>query len=142
MDEVRRAALTMNCAQAVMRFYACLDAADFAGVAAGMAPEGIWHRQGKALQGPAGVAAALAERPAGRATAHLVQNLVVDLHDEDTASAQYMSLVYRNDGHEGTAPPFPLGRPLSIARYTDRMRRGADGVWLTVERRAQRIFGG
>jgi ketosteroid isomerase-like protein len=142
MDEIRRAALVTQCAQAVMRFYAALDAGDFAAVAAGMAPDGVWHRQGKALLGPPGVAAALAERPAGRATAHLVQNLVIDLEGEDGATARYMSLVYRNDGHEGKPPPYPLAGPLSIALYADRMRRDAEGDWLVVERRSRRLFGG
>ncbi|MCW8084177.1 nuclear transport factor 2 family protein [Sabulicella glaciei] len=138
MDELRRAALLIGCQQAVHRFYAALDASDYAGVAASMAPEGSWHRQGKMLTGPDEVRAALAERPAGRVTAHLVQNLVVDLADERSATLRYMTLVYRHDGEGGTGPA-PLSQPLSISAHVDRLRREGDR-WLAVERRSRRIF--
>lgn len=143
MDEIRAAALAFACQQAVLRFFVALDASDYETVAAAMAPEGVWHRQGKALRGPAEVRAALAERPAGRATAHLVQNLVVDLADERNAAARYMSLVYRHDAGAEAPPdgPAPLGAPLSIAAYADRLRRGERGAWLVVERRSRRVFG-
>jgi SnoaL-like domain len=147
VDEIGAAALTLACQQAVLRFYAALDASDYAAVAAAVAPEGVWHRQGRALRGPAEVRAALAERPAGRVTAHLVQNLVVDLADERNATARYMSLVYRHDAGAGAgagAPPegpAPLGAPLSIAAYADRLRREEAGAWLVVERRSRRVFG-
>lgn len=140
MDELRRTALIIGCQQAVHRFFAGLDASDYDAVAAGMAPDGVWHRQGKALRGPEQVRAALAERPAGRVTAHLVQNLVVDLEDERSATVRYLSLVYRHDGGTEGGGPAPLGQPLSIAAYSDRMRRDGDR-WLVVERRSRRVFG-
>jgi hypothetical protein len=95
MDELLAAARSLACHQAIYRFYAALDAADFAAVAAAVAPDGVWHRQGKALRCPGEVAAAMAERPAGRVTAHLVQNLVVTLLDAQTATARYNTLVFR-----------------------------------------------
>ena len=141
MDELRAAALILGAQQAVLRFYAALDRSDYEGVASGMAPDGVWHRQGKALQGPDAVRAALQERPAGRVTAHLVQNLVIELEGEDEASARYLTLVYRHDGAADAEGPAPLGTPLSIAAGTDRLRR-QDGAWLVVERRSRRLFGG
>jgi ketosteroid isomerase-like protein len=140
MDELRRAALILGCQQSVHRFYAALDASDYEAVAACMAPDGVWHRQGKALTGPDQVRTALADRPAGRVTAHLVQNLVIDLEDERSATARYFSLVYRHDGGGGESGPAPLGQPLSISAYADRMRRDGDR-WLVVERRSRRVFG-
>lgn len=143
MDETRAAALTLACQQAVLRLYAALDASDYAAVTAAIAPEGVWHRQGRALRGPTEVRAALAERPAGRVTAHLV-NLVLDLADERSATARYMSLVYRYDAGPGAPPggPAPLGGPLSIAAYADRLRCDeGGGAWLVVERHSRRVFG-
>jgi len=141
MDELREAALILGARQAVARFYAALDRSDFEAVATAMAPDGVWHRQGVELRGPDAVRAAMAERPAGRVTAHLVQNLVVDLHGESEATARYMTLVYRHDGAPGAEGPAPLGAPLSIAAGEDRLRR-AGGAWLVVERRSRRVFGG
>ena len=37
--------------------------------------------------------------------------------------------------------PAPLGAPLSIAAYADRLRRDEGGAWLVVERRSRRVFG-
>jgi ketosteroid isomerase-like protein len=142
MDELLAAARIVACQQAIHRFYAALDASDFATVAAAVAPDGVWHRQGKALRGPGDVAAALAERPAGRVTAHLVQNLVVTLEDPETATARYNTLVFRHDGAAGAPLPAPIGVPLSIAAAQDRLRRdAATGSWLVVERRSSRVFG-
>ncbi|GGG34479.1 hypothetical protein GCM10010964_23010 [Caldovatus sediminis] len=140
MDEIRKAALITLCAQAIARFWAALDAPDHETVARSMAPAGVWHRQGKALRGPEGVRAALAERPAGRVTAHMVQNLVVELADENTATARYLSLVYRHDADRAPEGPVPLGDALSIAAVSDRLRRGADGAWPVVERRSRPVF--
>jgi len=142
MDEMLSAARNLACQQAIHRFYAALDTGDFATLAAAMAPDGIWHRQGRALRGPGDVAQAMAERPAGRVTAHLVLNLVVDLQDGETATARYNTLVFRHDGPAGAPPPAPLGLPLSIAAAQDRLRRdSATGAWLVVERRSSRLFG-
>lgn len=77
--EIETTARITRCSQAVMRFFAALDAGDIAAVSACMAEDGVWHRQGQALRGPDQVLAALKQRPAGRVTAHLVNNLVIDL---------------------------------------------------------------
>ena len=59
----------VDCQQAVHSFYLSLDACDFKTVANLMASDGIWHRQGKELEGPLEVLQALSERPKGRVTA-------------------------------------------------------------------------
>jgi hypothetical protein len=142
MDEILSAARILACQQAIHRFYAALDTGDFGSVAAAIAADGVWHRQGKALRGPGDVAQAMVDRPAGRVTAHLVQNLVVDLQDDETATARYNTLVFRHDGAAGAAPPAPIGVPLSIGAAQDRLRRdAATGRWLVVERRSSRVFG-
>lgn len=139
-DPILRAALAADCRDAVMRFFNALDAGRLDEVARAMADDGVWHRQGAALKGPDGVAAALAARPAGRVTAHLVQNLVVDLESEREANVRYLVLTYRHDAPGAAAGVAPLDRPLSIAAYEDRMARG-DAAWLVRERRSRVVFG-
>ncbi|WP_431284803.1 nuclear transport factor 2 family protein [Humitalea sp. 24SJ18S-53] len=136
VDILLRAALVTTCQQAVLRFFSALDGGRWDEVAGSLAEDGVWHRQGKALRGPDAVRAAMADRPAGRVTAHLVQNLVIELDGERAATARFMALTFRHDG--GT--PAPIGLPLSIAAYADRMRRDGD-TWLVVERRGIRVFG-
>ncbi|MFJ1301647.1 nuclear transport factor 2 family protein [Pseudomonadota bacterium AL_CKDN230030165-1A_HGKHYDSX7] len=59
----------------VLAFFSALDQRRHEEVAALMAADGVWHRQGQALVGPSAVAAALAERDPARETAHIVTNL-------------------------------------------------------------------
>ena len=130
---------TLQCQDAVIRFFAALDAGRIDEVAASFATDGIWHRQGVELLGPAGVASALAARPAGRITAHLVQNFVADFDDESGARVRYIVLTYRYDAPAGHAAPAPMVPPYSIAAYEDRMRRHGN-AWQVLERRARNVF--
>jgi ketosteroid isomerase-like protein len=139
-DELRQLSATVQCQQATARFYAALDASDFDSVAAAMLPEGVWYRQGNALKGPTAVRAALANRPQGRTTAHLVQNLVVDLEADNTATVRYMTLVYRCDAPLPVSLPVPLGSPLSIAFNEDRLQRDGSGQWCVLQKRSERKF--
>ncbi len=139
MDSVLRTTLTMSCQEAVVRFFAALDGGRLDEVATAMADDGIWHRQGAELRGPDAVSRALAARPAGRVTAHLVQNFLVDLDDEENARVRYLVLTYRHDAPDGVVDVAPLGQPYSIAAYDDRMRRGG-ATWLVQERRSRNIF--
>jgi limonene-1,2-epoxide hydrolase len=130
------------CSQAVMRFYAALDTGDIDGVAALMAADGVWHRQGKALRGPAEVLAALRERPPGRVTAHLVNNLVIDLDASgQQATARYMLLVFRHDRAQPGDGPVPIASSLlSITATTDHWRAAPNGDWLAVLKQGQTVF--
>jgi hypothetical protein len=96
--------------------------------------------QGKILEGPAQVRAALAQRPAGRTTAHLVQNLVIDVQTATTASASYMTLVYRVDRDGPSQAPAPLGQAALIALNSDRLARDANGEWKMLEKRSVQKF--
>jgi hypothetical protein len=139
VDEALRTSLILGCQDAVIRFFAALDEGRMEDVAGTMADDGVWHRQGKTLRGPGAVSEALAARPAGRVTAHLVQNFVVDLEDAQTARVRYLVLTYRHDFPDVAAAVAPLTQPYSIAAYDDRMR--LDGArWRVLERRSRNIF--
>lgn len=140
MDTAARTQLIVDCQQTVIRFFAALDAGRMDDVAAAFEGDGVWHRQGAQLRGPAGVASALASRPAGRVTAHLVQNFIADFDDERSARVSYVVLTYRHDAPDGKpSAPAPMVAPYSIAAYDDQMR--FDGSrWLVLERRSRNIF--
>ena len=131
--------LLVDCQQAVHYFYLSLDACDFKAVANLIASDGIWYRQGKELKGPTEVLQALNERPKGRVTAHMVQNLVVNVCNENQASASYMCLVYRCDLKQPSTDPAPM-QPLSILRYEDTFVRAHSEQWLLKTKQSQRIF--
>lgn len=140
MNRAERAAAVIECQQALNRFYAALDAGDFETVSASMAPQGVWHRQGQQLCGPAQVREALAKRPAGRVTAHLVQNLVVNVTAPDLAEATYMTLVYRVDLPQPAAGPVPLETPFAISLNRARLQGDASGVWRLLDQRSEYVF--
>ena len=129
----------VDCQQAVYTFYLSLDAGEIQTVASLVASEGVWQRQGKALKGPDEVLNALKERPHGRVTAHMVQNLVVNIHNESEASASYLCLVYRCDLKDPHTLPAPM-QPLSILRYEDTFVSNSSGQWLLRSKESKRIF--
>lgn len=140
MNDKTELQMIVGCQQAIHRFYAALDASKMDEVVAAMAPTGVWHRQGKTLQGPEGVLAALRVRPAGRHTAHLVQNLIIDTQSQTTACASYMTLVYRFDATDPISGPSPLGLPLSISLNKDELTLDESGNWLFLEKRSEQKF--
>lgn len=93
--------------QQVLGFFAALDQREHDQVAAMMADDGIWHRQGKALQGPNAVAQALAARDPARHTAHVITNLRAESLDPVRIRVRFYLTAYesRTDGApEATAP--------------------------------------
>jgi ketosteroid isomerase-like protein len=139
MEIAQRTILSAGCHDAVMRFFSSLDAGHLDVVAAAFAEDGVWYRLGAALRGPQAVARALAERPAGRVTAHLVHNLVVDLDDEYNARVRFTVLTYVHDAGEGAIGVAPLTQAHMIATYDDRLRRSGE-QWLVLERRGRPLF--
>src|SRR3546814_14073473 len=61
-----------GCLACVLKFFYALDIRDHETAASMLAPEGVWHRQGVALQGRAAVLEALAPRPESRRTCHII----------------------------------------------------------------------
>lgn len=139
MDATSRIQAIQDCEQALYRTYHALDDGDYPAVAAGFAPDGVWHRQGKPLQGRAAIEAELRQRPAGRVTAHVVTNVAVELVDEDHARLRYLMTAYRHDAAAPLEGPAPIGSLLLVARQEEHMRR-TGGRWLIVERTQRRLF--
>jgi len=140
MSPTDRLQVIIECQQHIHAFYGALDAGDFELVSAAFAEEGVWHRQGAVLQGPAAVRSALADRPAQRVSAHLVNNLVVIPVSATEASAGYLTLVFRDDGPRADGAPADLGNAYVISWNDDRLQKGADGAWRFMEKRSSQRF--
>jgi hypothetical protein len=82
------------CARATLSFFHALDTRRYEDVAALMAPDGVWLRQGAELAGPAAVLAALQARPAARTTCHVVTNLRVEPAQAEAAGEPLRASVY------------------------------------------------
>ena len=111
----------------VHRFFRHLDDGDYDGLVALMAADGVWHRQGKMLRGPAMVLEAMKARPAGVTTRHLVSNMLVDVIDPDHAEASCYITVYAYTGDKKPDDPAPLELPLQIGTYRIKLTRTPQG---------------
>ncbi|MFT8247117.1 nuclear transport factor 2 family protein [Roseomonas sp. BN140053] len=121
--DMRRAA-EHDAQKVINRFFHCLDDGRYEELSDLMAPEGIWHRQGKELKGPGMVLEAMRARPASLATRHVVTNLVVDARADDLVEAAFYVTVY---GHSGGTIPAPLELPLHVSLYRETLTGSADG---------------
>ena len=140
MQDVEKIATIVSCEQLVHRFYQALDAAEFMKLAQLFRNDGVWFRQGKQLQGQQAILKAMDERPAGRKTAHLVQNFVLDIESPVKAVAHYLTLVYRHDASEANPGPAPIGQALAISMNHDILLKDEQG-WRLVEKKSERRFG-
>jgi hypothetical protein len=106
----------------VNRLFISLDERRYDELAGLFAADGVWHRQGKGLQGPAGIRSALEGRPRDLTTRHLVTNFVADITGPDSAESLQYVTVYAHEGElsDGTAP---IGHPVQIGVYRARFAR-------------------
>jgi len=139
MNQLDKTISMMECQQAIHSFYMSLDSSDFQTVSSLFALSGVWHRQGKQLVGPTCVLEALLVRPVGRVTAHMVQNVVISIMDHQSASATYLTMVYRYDRKEPSNEPAPM-LPLSILKYVDTFTKDSSENWLLLSKTSKPIF--
>jgi hypothetical protein len=81
----------------VIRMYRRLDDRDYKGIAALMAPGGVWNRQGTALASEAEILAAMAKRSPTLMIHHLLSNMFADVAADGTAAVTGYMLVVRYD---------------------------------------------
>ncbi|WP_051237576.1 nuclear transport factor 2 family protein [Ottowia thiooxydans] len=132
-----------GCAQTISRFYALLDGIDSGSVGAMFAADGVWHRQGAELRGPDAVNAALAQRPVGRRSAHLISNLHFDAGEESQIKARYLLQVFRHDAdsENALAAASPMeGSMLAITSVQDLLQRGNNGEWVLLKKQSSTLF--
>lgn len=106
-------------------FFGAIDQHRYEDVAALMAKDGVWHRQGKVLAGRDAVLEAMRQRNTAMATAHLVTNLII----ERSAGGATLTFHGVGLGYEGPkGRPYPIVGPAQIARYVaDCVQE--DGAW-------------
>ncbi|AZY48213.1 nuclear transport factor 2 family protein [Bordetella avium] len=126
-----KALLCQAAGEQVLNFFAALDERRHDDVAALMASDGVWYRQGRELIGPQAVAQALAQRDPARETAHVVSNLRAEMTGPDSARLRFYLLAY--DGRSGDDAP----RLVAIRFCEDELRHTSAG-WRFTKRSSQR----
>lgn len=111
----------------IYRFFFFLDERRYGDLAALMAPDGVWHRQGKALRGSDQVMEALKKRPAGATTRHLITNVVIDVIDRTHAEATYYLAVFFHAADTPPKLPVPIELPRHISIFREKFVRTEAG---------------
>ena len=111
----------------VARFYRHLDEREVSGLTSLMLPDGVWHRQGQALAGPAAIAAALARRSPSMRIHHLLTNAYAMPAGPDAAEVTAYMLVVRHEPGGPLAGPAPLHGVESIRTVRASLRATAGG---------------
>jgi hypothetical protein len=118
----------VDCQELIARFYRYLDSHDYEPLSLMFAPEGVWSRQGKQLQGPGGVLEELRRRPATMVTRHVVSNQIVEIQDAQRVRMQcYVTLYYADTGTLPQGPSRMTG-PACVFTYYDELI-ATDGGW-------------
>ena len=115
--------------QIIYLFFRYLDDQRYDELVTLFAPDGIWHRAGKALRGPEGVREAMNTRPVEFTTRHLITNVVIDLTGTDDATASYYMTVFVHEGEQRPKGPVPLELPLHVSVFEQKFTQSATG-WL------------
>jgi hypothetical protein len=124
--------------EAMHRFYYYLDERRYEDMAAMMASDGVWFRQGTELRGPAEVLQALRLRAADSSVRHVMANGFADLDTQGEASVQIYQTVYKGHAAQGEVPVAP--GPDSMSAVSARLRSGEGGRWQIVSLRSSRKF--
>ena len=127
------------CENQVMLFFRYLDERQYDALAALIAPQGVWRRQGKVLTGPEQAKAALAQRSPTMRIAHLITNLACKLQDDQRCTVGGYMLVVRHDPGAAIVGPLPLKGIESIRDLRVSLER-RDGKWLISELSAEDII--
>ncbi len=123
--------------EALHRFYYYLDERRYEDLAAMVAPDGVWFRQGQELRGPAAVLKALSQRSPEMSIRHVMANGFADIDAQGEAAAQICQTVYKGPAVPGEVPVAP--GPVAVSDVSARLRRTAAG-WQVVSLRARRQF--
>jgi len=123
---------TKRCENQALLFFRYLDDRQYDKLAALIAPQGIWRRQGKILTGPAQARAALATRSPTMRITHLITNLAGEMQDDRRCEVRGYMLIVRYDPGTAVVGPLPLKGVESIRDLRVNLERH-DGQWLISE---------
>ena len=118
--------------QRLHAFFSHLDERRYEDLAAMFLPQGRWLRQGRWVEGRAGVVQALQARPASLRVRHLLSNVLVTAHSPDEMRVEAYLTAYRQ--LEGQAPSL-----FSINTVANTFQRSA-GEWMLAEQQLVREF--
>ena len=135
--EAKRA-IEWDCTQLLTRFFNAFDAWRYDDMVAAFAPQGVWHRAGKALTGGA-ILEALDARSRTQTVRHVVSNIQVDVVDAEAADfVLYVTAYMHDSGTKATKPP-KISSPYLLLVVPGRLIR-LGGDWKIASMHMNREF--
>ncbi len=132
MNTPDQLAIQWACQRTLTGYFLDLDAGRYEALAARFAADGVWHRQGKVLTGPAQILEIMQSRPASGITMHVLANVHVTVTSTDTAFSESYLTVYGFNNGEPIVKPVSIKAPLRVGHCDTRFSRVGD-QWLIAE---------
>jgi hypothetical protein len=124
-DAIR--AIEWDCGQVLTRFFNYFDRWRYADMVELFTEDGVWHRQGKALQGRPAILAALAARSTTQRVRHVVTNVQIDVLGPDLANSLLYVTAYMHDSGAPQTEPARIRAPYLILTAPGRLARTDEG---------------
>jgi hypothetical protein len=134
----RARAIEWDCAQVLTRFFNAFDEWHYDDMARMFAPDGVWHRAGKALQGAA-IMEALNARSRTQCVRHVVTNISIDVADDTSAGFTLYVTAYMHDSGEKSTSLPTIRAPYLLLTVPGRMVRVAED-WKIATMSMNRVF--
>jgi hypothetical protein len=128
-EAVRRA-----CEDVVLSFSACFDSGDTDRLLSLFAPDGVWKRDDREINGASELRAFMDARSSSVFVRHALTNLRTTIINQDNAIVESYVAVYRHVFDGPVTLPAPLEGPEVFARYRDQLVR-LPGGWKIQERK-------
>ncbi len=140
MDLSERISIERECERLVTAYCHYVDHGEAERIAELFTEDGAWISPEATLDGREGIRKAMAARQAnvGRMSRHVCNNFLIDVIDENSATATVYLTLYRHDGREGRALS-PLESPMMVGEYRDRFTRTPEG-WRIARREISTSF--
>lgn len=123
MNRATEREIEWDCEKLLVRFMQSLDDRKYDLLASLFSEEGVWHRPGQRLKGPAMIYAALKDRPAKELRRHAVTNCIVSTQGEDKAEARSYFTVWAGDTDAAGTRPVTIKAPFRVGVATTRFVR-------------------
>ena len=132
-------AIEWDCAQLLIGFFNAFDAWRYHDMVALFAPDGVWHRQGKALRGADAILDVLNARSRTQVVRHVVTNVQITVIDESHCDSRLYITAYISDtGSKPTEPP-TIASPSLLLDVPGKLVRTGEG-WRIASLTMTRVF--
>jgi hypothetical protein len=125
MDDAARRAIAFDASQLTARFYSHVDGGRLKEAGNLFLDDGVWHRVEGKCTGPDQVTKALEARDPSRVSAHIINNLIVDV--KDPVSVEVTATIVAYHATPAAKGPATDAKPAGMFRCIELWKKTAQG---------------